>query len=257
MSRRIGFIGGGRIARIFLAALKRSGYACSNVSFSESSSEAATVLLRDFPEARRLDQAGVAAASDLLFIALPPAIIIDAISGGRLEPRADAIVVSLAPKVSLSAISKALGGFNRVVRMLPNAPSIVGAGYNPVCFGPVLKEAERKTLRELFAAFGEQPEVEESKLEAYAVLTAMGPTYFFFQFYELTRIAKGFGFSEDEASAAIRAMLSGSVATAFDSGLKSERVLDLVSSRPLAANEEAIKAMYETALRGIYAKLTT
>jgi pyrroline-5-carboxylate reductase len=255
MSKRIGFIGGGRIVRIMLEAWRQDGLDLADISFSESSDEAAALLAADFPEARRRSQAEVAAEADLIFVALPPGAIIAAIEGGKLRPRAAAILVSLAPKVSLAALSAALGGFARVARLLPNAPSIVGSGYNPVAFGAALGKGDRAALLELLAPLGESPEVEEAKIEAYAVISAMGPTYFFFQFFELLELARGFGLSEGEARTAILAMVSGSADAALGSGLEPERVLDLVSSRPMAPNEEAIEAMYESALKGAYAKL--
>ncbi len=52
--------------------------------------------------------------------------------GPRLA--SDAVVVSLAPVLTLARLSEMLGGFGRLVRVLPNAPSLVGAGFNPVAF---------------------------------------------------------------------------------------------------------------------------
>jgi pyrroline-5-carboxylate reductase len=78
--------------------------------------------------------------------------------------RKDSVVVSLAPKVTISAITQALGGFSRIVRMIPNAPSIINQGYNPVCFSMEFSEPERETLGKLFRLLGHAPEVPESHL---------------------------------------------------------------------------------------------
>jgi pyrroline-5-carboxylate reductase len=255
MKHSIGFIGGGRIVRILVSAIARKGYDLAKIAFCESSDEAAAELQGEFPAVRRLEQAELAAVSDILFVALPPAAIAGAIGSGRLAPRLDSIVLSVAPKVALRDIIAMLGGFDRVARMIPNAPSIIGAGYNPVSYGSALTDADRRTLGDIFSAFGEFPEVDEPKLEAYAVLTAMGPTYFLYQIYELMRLASGFGLDEEEIREAARAMLAGMIGAAFDSGLTPERVLDLIPSKPMARNEAVIKGMYESALNGIYAKL--
>jgi pyrroline-5-carboxylate reductase len=255
MSTTIGFLGGGRIARILISALVEHGVDPGSIAVSESSEAARSILLGELPGLRAASQAEIAACAEVIFLALPPAAIGEAIGGGRLIPLPGSVVVSLAPKVNLRDISSLLGGFDRLARMIPNAPSIVGAGYNPICFGPALGGADRSALRALFSAFGKCPEVEESKLEGYAVLTAMGPTYFSFQVYELMRIASGFGLDSVEVATATRAMLEGAVATIFDSGLAPERVLDLIPSKPIAADEAAIKAIYEAALTGAFAKL--
>jgi pyrroline-5-carboxylate reductase len=255
MKMTIGFVGGGRIARILITALVKKGIDPASIAVSESSDAARAILFGECPGLKERSQAEIAATSDIIFLALPPAAIGEAIGSGRLVPRPGAIVVSLAPKVVMRDISSMLGGFDRIARMIPNAPSILGSGFNPTSYGAALSDADRSALGELFSAFGDYPEVEESKIEAYALLTAMGPTYFSFQVYELMRIASGFGLEAREIEAATRAMLIGTVATIFDSGMESERVLDLIPSKPMAPNEAAIKAMYETALSGMYAKL--
>jgi pyrroline-5-carboxylate reductase len=87
-----------------------------------------------------------------------------------------AILVSLAPKFTIAKLSALLGGFARIARSNPNAPSVVGAGFNPIVFAPALTAADRATIAALFAPLGDSPEVAEEKIEAFAVFTAMGPT---------------------------------------------------------------------------------
>ena len=111
--------------------------------------------------------------------------------------RPQAIVVSLAPKVPLSAMATALGT-TRVARMIPNAPSLIGRGYNPVTFGTGVDSDARAALAPLFTPWGEWPEVEERTLEAYAILTGMGPTYFWYQWQALRELAGQFGLSPPE-----------------------------------------------------------
>lgn len=119
--------------------------------------------------------------------------------------------MSFAPKASMRTISEWLGGRDRLVRMM-NAPSAIGGGYNPFCYGKALSIEERRRLESMFDALGEHPEVDEGKLEAFAILTAMGPTYFFFQYFEIMRIVSEFGLSQGEILAGARAMLDGSFA---------------------------------------------
>ncbi len=59
-----------------------------------------------------------------------------------------------------------LGGVTKVVRMIPNAASLIHEGYNPVAFSSAISVAEKAQLQKLFAHWGEAPEVDETKLEA-------------------------------------------------------------------------------------------
>ena len=169
--------------------------------------------------------------------------------------RADAVVVSLAPVLTLARLSEMLGGFTRLARVLPNAPSIALAGYNPVAFADGLPSEARAEIDSLLEGLGAHPVVPEETLEAYAILSAMGPTYFWFQWQTLRELAVSFGLSSTEADRALRAMLDGAVRTFFDAGLTEAQVLDLVPVKPLAEAEPLVRQAYRDALPRLHAKL--
>ena len=97
--------------------------------------------------------------------------------------------------------------------------------------------------------------VPERTLEAYAVIAAMGPTYFWFQWQALRELAGSFGLPAADADRALRAMLDGAVRTFFDAGLTPEQVLDLVPVKPLAEREGQILQAYREVLPALHAKL--
>jgi pyrroline-5-carboxylate reductase len=169
--------------------------------------------------------------------------------------RKDAVVVSLAPVLTLARLSEMLGGFTRLARILPNAPSIVRAGFNPVSFADGLPSDARAEIEALLDGLGAHPVVPEGTLEAYAILAAMGPTYFWFQWQTLREIAGSFGLAPTESDIALRAMLDGAMRTFFDAGLTAEQVLDLVPVKPLAEAEPQIVKVYRDVLPGLHAKL--
>ncbi|MEN6463818.1 MAG: pyrroline-5-carboxylate reductase, partial [Syntrophaceae bacterium] len=146
-------------------------------------------------------------------------------------------------------------GLKKIVRMIPNAPSIVGEGYNPVAFSPGISKSEAQEFLKLLKPLGDSPEVEEDKLEAYAIVTAMGPTYLWFQLAELNELAKSFGLSEKEAAKAISKMAKGAIKTLFDSGLDAAEVINLVPAKPLAEDEPVIRNAYRSRLTSLYGKL--
>lgn len=251
----LGFIGGGRVTRILLGGLKRAGKMPPSV-VSDVNLETLTRLKAQFPEITLAPNANAqAAAQAIVFLGLhPPAIggLLGEI-GAALNPQA--VLVSLAPKLSLAKLSAGLGGFERLARMIPNAPAIIAAGYNPVAFAPGLPPAARAELLDLFGVWGQCPEVAEEKLEAYAILTAMGPTYLWFQLYELQTIAESFGLTRPEVETGLAAMVVAAVKTMQTAGLSPAEVMDLVPVKPLGEEEAAIKQAYHTRLEGLYQKL--
>ena len=251
--QRIGFIGGGRVARVLVGGWRHAGVFPGEVLVNEPDDSAFGKLAELCPDVRRASMEEAAAAA-VVFVALHPPVLAAMLPALRTCVGAQATVVSLAPKIPLSALTAGLGT-PRVARMIPNAPSIIGRGYNPVVFGEGIDDAAREGLASLFASWGAWPEVAERDLEAYAILTGMGPTYYWYQWQALREIAGQFGMSPERADEALRHMLDGAAATLLQSGLPPATVMDLIPVRPLQAIEESVTAAYGTALPALFAKI--
>jgi pyrroline-5-carboxylate reductase len=251
--QRIGFIGGGRVARVLVGGWRHAGVCPVEVLVNEPDEAAFARLAELCSDVRRAPMEDAAAAG-VVFVALHPPVLASMMPALRPSLDAQAIVVSLAPKIPLSALTAGLGT-TRVARMIPNAPSIIGRGYNPVAFGDGVDVTAREDLSALFAPWGAWPEVPERDLEAYAILTGMGPTYYWYQWQALRDVAVRFGVAPERADDALRQMLDGAAATLLQSGLTPAAVIDLIPVRPLQSIEESVTAAYSTALPALYAKI--
>lgn len=252
----IGIIGAGRIAHILLGGWKHTATALPPIRVYDVSTEALTTLKAAFPQVH-ISTLEETSNSDLLLLGVHPPVLADLLPQIRPLLRPEAVVCSLAPKLRLPQLQAQLGGFHRLARMNPNATSIIGQGMNPLVFAPQLPEVARLSLRTLFAPLGHLPEVADEQLESYAVISAMGPTYFWFQFHALEQLAESFGLARHEARQAIATMLHGAVDTLLSSELPPEVVMDLVPVRPLADDEETITNLLATRLRAIHSKLNS
>ncbi len=255
-SASVGFIGGGRVTRLMLRGFKCGGAEFGEVIVSDISKANLDLLTGEHPGViTSINDNAKPAGADIVFIAVHPPAMTEALAtvAGHLRP--GAVVVSLAPKFRIGKLSSLLGSHAKIVRMIPNAPSIVNAGYNPVAFSAGICEEQKNELKNLFSRLGECPEVDERKLEAYAMISAMGPTYLWFQLCHLQTLAQSFGFSHAEARDAVAAMLRGAERTMFASGLGPEEVIDLIPSKPLKDDESAIKDIYTARLTALYEKL--
>jgi pyrroline-5-carboxylate reductase len=255
-NKTIGFIGGGRITRIFLEGWHRAKALPTTIVVSDCNAEALAKLKARFPMVGTAPGASAAAASqDIVILAVPPPVMAEVAAGikGGLKP--GALLVSLAPKFTVAKLAELLGGFARLVRVIPNAPSVVNFGFNPVAFGPALTAADKAEISGLLAPLGECPEVAEEKLEAYAVLSAQGPTFLWFQFQALREVAAGFGLSAAEIAPALKRMVCGATRTLLESGLTPAEVMDLIPVKPLAEMEAQVTEMYRTRLPAIYQKI--
>ncbi len=249
----IGFVGGGRVTRFLLEGWRRAGALPSGVRVADCNAELLKALKNDFPAVATAGTAE-AAACDLVVLAVHPPAMKEVLAAIQPAVQSAAAVLSLAPKVTAAAISGALG-VSRVARMIPNAPSAIGKGFNPVAFTAGVDPETKAALNALFAPWGEAPEVPEKDLEAYAILSAMGPTYMWFQWQTLRELSVRFGL---EAAAADRALLktvSGAAELLLASGRSPAEVMDMIPVKPIKDDEAAIIAAYQTRLAGLYEKI--
>lgn len=252
----IGFIGAGRITRIILTALEKAGRLPKSITASDADLDVLAKLKQSFPFLiTTANDNAKPAACDVVFISLHPPVLAQAIGDVKSSIRPDTVVVSLAPKISIALLSNILGGHGKIVRMIPNAPTIINRGYNPVAFSIGIHAEEKGDIINLFSILGACPEVPEQNLEAYAIIAAMGPTYFWFQWQTLAELAASFGLMETEARDCIAKMVTGALDTMFASSLTPSEVMDLVPVKPLASDEEAIKDMYRSRLKNLFAQL--
>lgn len=254
VAQSVGFIGGGRVARIVLEGWRRADALPGRIVVSDPSAEAIEGLRARFPGVEAGDNC-LAAEQDVVLVGLHPPVMAAVAAEIRASLRPGAVVVSLAPKVTIERLAGLLGGFDRIARVIPNAPSYVGAGFNPVAFGPALSAADRAGMLALLAPLGECPVVAEPTLEAYAITAAMGPTYLWFQLYELMDLACSFGLDETAAAAAVDRMVRGALDTMRDAALSPAEVMDLVPVHPLSEDEPAILEAYRTKLGAVAARL--
>ncbi len=251
-----GFIGGGRITQIILEGFKNKSHWPGKVVVSDTDAEVLEKLKTKFPKAVCFhNDNGKAAVADIVFFALHPPAISGVLPEIKQHLQPQGIFISLAPKVNIAALSDGLGGFKRIVRMIPNASSVINRGYNPLSFSSAFDEKEKKDVLHFLGVLGDCPEVAEEKLEAYALLTAMGPTYFAFQLDELQKLGESFGLTVRETQKGLSKMMKGTMKTLFESGLSYEEAADLIPVKPLGEEEENIRAIYRGKLKALYQKL--
>lgn len=251
----VGFVGGGRIARIFLEGWTRAKKLPARIVVSDPNAAALAALKNRFPSIETSTDIRAAAGEAVVFLATHPPVMTEAATAAGPALKPTAIVVSLSPKFTIAKLTSLLGGFGRIARSNPNAPSVIGAGMNPLVFGPALSAEDRAVVAALFAPLGDSPEVAEEKLEAYAVTTALAPTYLWFQMQALRELAVSFGLTPAEADVGLKRMVCGAARTLVDSDLSPAEVMDLVPVKPLAEMEAQVGALYRERLPAVFQKI--
>ncbi|HUX94118.1 MAG TPA: NAD(P)-binding domain-containing protein [Bacteroidales bacterium] len=254
MKQSIGFIGGGRITRILLQAFCNKDVEFSTVAVADTNSDVALKLKSLYPFIR-IEDASFAAKQDIVFISLHPPVIMDTLDLIQNDVRSNATIISLAPKINIARISSKLGQVKNIARLIPNATSYINDGFNPVCFSSGFDQTEKDSVLDLIRTLGHTFEVAEEKLESYAIVSAMLPTYFWFQWNYLEEIGIKTGLSKSEAEEAVHQTILAAINLMYTSELKPEEVIDLIPVKPIGEHEVQITEIYKTKLLGLFEKI--
>mmetsp|Transcript_23576 Transcript_23576/g.70657 ORF Transcript_23576/g.70657 Transcript_23576/m.70657 type:complete len:271 (+) Transcript_23576:123-935(+) len=172
--KKIGFLGAGAMASAMMKGLIAAGVPPASLSCSDPWDVA-----RDRAEALGIttaSNAGVAAASDVIVVAVKPGVVPEALAS-VLTSAVGKLVVSIAAGVPIATLEASLPAKARVVRTMPNTPCLVGEAAVGLARGTRATDADADVAEALFT--GTVVRVDEKHLNAVTALSGSGPAYCF------------------------------------------------------------------------------
>jgi pyrroline-5-carboxylate reductase len=148
-----------------------------------------------------------------------------------------------------------LSHIRNLARLIPNATSYINEGFNPVTFVSGFDPSRKQIVLDLLKILGTTFEVSEEKLESYAIMSAMLPTYFWFQWRELAEIGGKIGLTDEESKKSIYETIIASLNLMYNAGLTPSEVIDLIPVKPIGEHEQQITEIYKTKLIGLFEKI--
>jgi pyrroline-5-carboxylate reductase len=157
-------IGAGNIGRILLKRLLEHGVTAEHLSVCDSDTERAQLAADEFGvRTATLDNAD-ACGADVLLLAVPPKAISAVVRQIRELLRSGQTLISFAAGIPIAHLERLLPPGIAVVRVMPNAPSLVGEGMNPVAYGSAVSPEQRAIVEALLATLGVSLEVRDEQM---------------------------------------------------------------------------------------------
>jgi pyrroline-5-carboxylate reductase len=123
------------------------------------------------------DNRRVVSSADVVVLAVKPQQMAGVLADIRQPLRTDALVVSIAAGVTLARLAAGLAGGQRIVRVMPNTPCLVGRGASGYSLGPGATAADGQLVARLLSSVGAAYEVPEKLLDAVTGLSGSGPAF--------------------------------------------------------------------------------
>lgn len=196
------FIGGGNMAEAILAgALSKGVVAAGEVGVAEVREE----RRRELEAKYGVETGERAGEAEGYVLAVKPQQAAEALSGWTVGE--ESLLVSICAGLPTERLEGWCGA--RVVRVMPNLPATVGAGFSAYARGRRTREGDGGTVARLLGAVGEVREVEERMMDAVTGLSGSGPGFVFAFMEALEEAGVEQGLDRDTARAMAIATVRG------------------------------------------------
>ena len=167
---KIAVLGGGKIGEALIAGLKKAGH--GDITVTNRRAERRAELEGAYGIATTGDNAVAVDGADVVFLCVKPYAIVDVLSEVAASLAPEALVVSLAAGVRLSALEEASQG-RAAVRVMPNTPMLLGRGMSIVVPGAGASAEQVALVHELMGAVGQTVEVAEKDIDAATAISCL------------------------------------------------------------------------------------
>ena len=227
--KHVGVIGAGVMGEALIAALISYGVSPESIVISEKRKDRADELTTRYSIVSQELVANVAAADAILLVVKPQdmASVLDEIKSSINK---QAVVITFAAGKKISFIEQGLGTENPVVRVMPNTPTLVGAGMAAVSLGARVSAEQADFVTGFLTATGKVIQVAEDLQDAVTATSGSGPAYFFRFVEAMVAGAKELGLSEQDATTLTVQTIVGAAKLLDQSGKSATTLRENVTS---------------------------
>lgn len=250
LTQCIGFIGAGRMATALARGLIAAGVITPERLMASDVEEGACRAFAGESGGRTTaSNREVAAASDILFLAVKPQQMADVLKNLApvLEDRH--LVISIAAGIPLAAYESALGKHRRLVRVMPNTPCLVNASASGFAVGGAATDSDAKLVQSLLDTVGLAVRVDEKLLDAVTGLSGSGPAYVYQIIEALSDGGVRVGLPRDVATKLAAQTVLGAAKMVLETGQHPGALKDAVTS-PGGTTIAGLHALETGGLRG-------
>lgn len=214
----VAFIGAGNMARCVIAAMIRAGYPAGNIIAANRSQPKLTALANDFGIQTTLDNIAAITQADIIVLAVKPQMmqeVCEALIAAAPES-AEKLFVTLAAGIPVMRYQQWLGQV-RLVRAMPNTPSLVGLGVTGL-FPSGCSNYEKAFVDHMFSGTGLNVWLDnEAQINHVIAVTGSSPAYFFFFMQAMQQVAEQLGFDASQAKQMVAQTALGAATMALKS----------------------------------------
>src|SRR5438093_2831275 len=227
----VGFLGAGKMATALARGWIAAGLSIpEHIKASDPLPQAREAFAREVGAQVFADNRQLVESSEVLILAVKPQTLASVLSEIRGVATARQLVVSIVAGATLAQLAQALGRDVRLIRVMPNTPSLVGASAAAYSPGTAATAADERLVQQLFEAVGVAYRLPEKLLDAVTGLSGSGPAYVAVVIEALSDGGVRMGLPRDVATALAAQTVLGTAKMVLDAQLHPAVLKDMVAS---------------------------
>lgn len=246
-SKRFAIIGTGNIGRILLERLILSGVTADHILIHDSEESRAQQAAHQFGARICALNDDLLCNVDVFLLASPPKSIIGILRSLVPYLHEGQVIVSFAAGIALHRLESILPSGVSVVRVMPNAPSLVGQGMNPVTFSATITPHAQILVQSILRTLGQCILVNDAQMNWCVGLTGAAMRSLLPALEGMTQAGIEAGFSEKEARQMAARVMLGTAALAVTRDLSFDELKSLTPMDTL--DETAVREIFFKAAR--------
>jgi len=183
--KKLGFIGGGNMAEALTHGLiQQKVFKPADIIVSDVAPERRRKLARSLKVATTDDNTEVLRESAAVLLAVKPQTIHAVMAELAAElakagkKKGGKLFISIAAGITIERLTRGLGKRARVIRVMPNAPAMVGHGMAAMVRARGASPADERFALKIFSAVGDAVALKDEKLlDVVTALSGSGPAY--------------------------------------------------------------------------------
>lgn len=253
----LAFIGAGNMSRSIIAGLVQAGYPADRILAANPSRPKLDALASEFGIRITQDNAEAARASDVIVLAVKPQLMAGMLSAlvaelGSLDGK---LLISIAAGIKVARLQEMAGGHGRIIRTMPNTPSLLGLGMTGL-YAPVgISQENRDFAEQMMQSVGKTLWTpEESGINGVIAAAGSAPAYFFLFMQAIAEEAEAMGFSPEQARLLVQQTALGAAAMVEQNPQLSLQTLREQVTSKGGTTAEAVKTFQEQGLMPLTAR---
>lgn len=244
---QLALVGGGQMGRALVGGMLAAGVlAESDVRLVEPNPASAAWWASHHAAVSIDELTAQLPASETVILAVKPHVVATVAQQGQGFWDGK-LVVSIAAGVDLRSLVGWVG-HDRVARVMPNTPSLVGAGASGFCCGDGVTVADKKTITTMLESVGIAIEVTEPQMDGVTGVSGSGPAYVFMIVEAMADGGVAAGLPRDVAMRLATQTVLGAAKMIADTGRHPGELKDAVAS-PGGTTIAAIASLEHNGIR--------